>query len=298
MPNELIKGINLILFMILLLAVFCSALVALLVSKSISNPIVKLSQQARSIGSGDFEVIENSESSVEMAELTNRMNEMSQRLKNTNHAQKTFFQNAAHELRTPLMSIGRYAEGIAKGIFKDPQEKAKIICEETQRLTMLVAQLLTLSKIENMEKEVPLENHHLYDLVCEYIKRSKGLALQKNIDIHLEGKHDLMATINEPLFSQGFLNVLGNALDYAQSSISVMVDSKNNKAIITIKDDGKGIDSSDLPHVFERFYKGKTGNFGLGLTIAKSAITSFKEDIAVSNGDNGAIFKIIIPKAN
>jgi len=93
---------------------------------------------------------------------------------------------------------------------------------------------------------------------------------------------------------RAFYNILTNAIKYAQTKVIVTLSSNLNTAIIRIQDDGIGILESDLPHIFDRFYKGKNGNFGLGLAIAKASIELMKGTIHVSN-HNGACFEIELP---
>ena len=299
MAKDMIRGINIILFTILLGATIAASSIALGVSGSISRPIARLSEQAKKIGRGDFSLLENDESSKEIADLTKSMNEMAEKLKDTDRAQKTFFQNASHELRTPLMSIGGYAEGIAKGVFPDVSEKAEIICQESKRLNALVDQLLTLSRIENMGYEVNAEPRNLCELMQEYIEKSGGFALKENIEIKFSCTDpELTAPVDEELLAQAVLNILSNGIRYAESKVEVTLSRRNDQAMITISDDGKGISEEDLPHIFERFYKGGKGSFGLGLTIARSAVIYMDGKIRVYNGEKGAVFEILLPLKN
>jgi len=93
---------------------------------------------------------------------------------------------------------------------------------------------------------------------------------------------------------QGFDNILSNAIKYAHAKGMIDVSVRNRQAVIRISDDGDGISPSDLPHIFERFYKGKNGNFGLGLAIVKSSIEYMGGKITASNS-NGAVFEITLP---
>ncbi len=291
----IIKIINLILLCITLLAVGVSSAIALIVSKSISKPITRLSGYAKRIGSSEFITLPEDGSSVEIHELTQSMNEMSERIKNYDHAQRSFLQNASHELRTPLMSIQGYAEGIAKGVFADTVKTAGIICEESRRLNTLVEELLTLSRIENKNYKSELINLNLADIMKEYVQRIEGYVLKEGKAIHLNILSDpIPAKIDDTLLSQAVINIISNCIKYAEKEVVITVFTDDDHAVVKISDDGNGIAEEDLPHIFERFYKGKKGDFGLGLSIAKSAVEFMGGSILAYN-DNGAVFEIQLP---
>ncbi len=190
---------------------------------------------------------------------------MSKRLTDLDKAQKLFLQNASHEIRTPLMSIQGYAEGISKGIFSDTTKTADIICEESKRLNQLVDELLTLSRIENNTDESEFYVLNLSDVMKEVVQKIEGYALREQKKINVMLPPDvIMIKANDALLSQAMINIISN---------------------------GDGIPVQDLPHIFDRFYKGKNGNFGLGLAIVKSAILSLKGSIRAYN-ENGAVFEI------
>lgn len=103
-----------------------------------------------------------------------------------------------------------------------------------------------------------------------------------------------MVMVDEDLLFKAVYNVLTNAVKYAKTTITVTLTSDQNQALILIEDDGDGIPEKDLPHVFKRFYKGKKGNFGLGLAIAKTSVEVMKGQIIASNR-TGALFEIRLP---
>lgn len=296
--NDTIYVINLSLISISILAAMIGIAIILRTSKSISEPVTRLSDYAKRIGMGEFLTMPEENSSQEIYELTDSMNEMSERLRSYDNAQKSFLQNASHELRTPLMSIQGYAEGIAKEIFKDPVSTANIICEESKRLNTLVEELLTLSRIENQTYQGEVIQMNLSDIVKEYIQKIEGYAIKEGKNLVLDIKEDILfVEINDTLLLQAVINVISNCVKFAKDIVKITVYSDNSQAVIQISDDGNGISEIDLPHIFDRFYKGKKGNFGLGLAIAKSAVESMGGTITAFNGDTGAVFEIKLPFA-
>lgn len=290
-----VKVINIILLSIIALAIVFGSLMTVKLSKSITKPISNLSKHAKDIGKGKFVVLPADESSVEISDLTNNMNEMSKRLMDYDRTQKMFLQNASHEIRTPLMSIQGYAEGISKGIFSDSAKTAEIICEESKRLNALVEDLLTLSRIENNIYEHAFSPINLSDIIKEYMQKITGYAIRENRELKLNIKEgNLTINANDTLLSSAIINIISNCIKYASREIEVSLFRQGNHAIIKIKDDGEGISEKDLSYIFDRFYKGKNGNFGLGLSIAKSAVEAMNGTIKAYN-DNGAVFEIKIP---
>lgn len=291
----LARLVNLVLLAITALSAALATSIALAVSKELSLPISRLTDHAKRIGSGEFLTLPEDRSSVEMYQLTNSMNEMSQRLKSYDHAQKSFLQNASHELRTPLMSIQGYAEGISAGVFPDAKKTAEIIKEESLRLNHLVEQLLTLSRIENNNYKGELVRCNLADYLKEYLQRINGYAIKEGKVLEqLIPAESILVSIDDALLAQTMINILSNCIKYAFKTVTVTLFSEAECAVIRISDDGGGIASEDLPYIFDRFYKGKSGNFGLGLSIAKSALEFMGGSITAYN-KTGAVFEIRLP---
>ncbi|MBN2286099.1 MAG: HAMP domain-containing histidine kinase [Tissierellales bacterium] len=293
--SGMVRAVNLILLGIMLFAVLIAMFVAVKLSKSIAKPISDLSEHAKEIGRGHIALLDSNDSTLEIHELTKNMNEMSKKLIDQSRAQEMFLQNASHEIRTPLMSIQGYAEGIVNGVFADISHPTSIICEESKRLNALVEELLTLSRIESHTYEKELKVYNLTDMIKEYLQKIRGYAIKENKELILSVNEDrIEVKVSDALLSAVVINIVSNAIKYAHSYAEVSLFTKGNSAVIKIRDDGSGIDEKDLPHIFERFYKGKKGHFGLGLSIAKSAVTSMGGEITVYN-NQGAVFEISLP---
>lgn len=292
----LVKMINIILISILAIATLVSLFISLVISNSISMPIKKINSIANKIGNGEFVAIEPINTSKEIYELCNSMNSMSQNLYQLENIQRRFLQNASHELRTPLMSVQGYAEGIIKGVFPDNVQAAQIICDESKRLTSLVEQLIVLSRIDNNTYKINMCKINLKDIIKDYIQRLNGFALKNEKQLVLiEENYNIPVCIDEELLSQVIINIAGNCIKYAKNTVEIHIYKDTNNAYIRISDDGAGIAEDDLPHIFDRFYKGKSGNFGLGLSIAKSSINAMKGAVEAYNSDSGAEFLVKLP---
>jgi Signal transduction histidine kinase len=295
--DGLTKIINLMLICIMLLGIVISIFIANIISNHISEPVKKLVDVTDSIGKGEIVFSRQNTDILEISRLEDSISGMAGRLSDYDKAQKAFLQNASHELRTPLMSIQGYAEGIESGVLEDTKKAAGIISSESKRLNSLVEELLTLSRIENQTIKIEVEKINLCDILKEYVQRLEGFALkeQKEISLNLPGS-PVYVTADDMLLYQVIMNVASNCIRHGRKAITISLSSAGNTAVISIKDDGNGISETDMPHIFERLYKGKGGNFGLGLAIAKSAIEYMNGSIKAQNTPEGAEFIISLPE--
>ncbi|MFI3115275.1 MAG: HAMP domain-containing sensor histidine kinase [Clostridia bacterium] len=288
--DKFIKIINIVLIFLCSFFTMIALFYSNKIAKSLSTPIVDLSKKVEKFNSGDIIDTNELDDCLEIKNLKNSINKMSTRLFEYDLAQKSFLLNASHELRTPLMSISGYAEGIEKGIFDNPKEMAGIILEESMRLNVLVDKLLTLSRIEN--NVLNFEQINLSNILKEFVQKVQGYAICENIDIKLDiTDENLVVFVDESVLAQAVINILSNSIRYAKNEVQIEIFKSDDFAIIRIKDDGEGIKIHDLPYIFNRFYKGKDGNLGLGLSISKTAIDYMKGKIRAYNKD-GAVFEI------
>ncbi len=293
--NRVTGAINLILAAIMLVTLAAEFLFSAKSARDLSRPIQKTAAAVKEIGNGNFVTAPEDHTSVETRALTVGINEMSARLKAADEAQKLFLQNASHELRTPLMSIQGYSEAIEKGIVSDPVQAAAIIKTESIRLTALVEELITLSKIDNNLYDKAFLKIDLGEALSECVFRLNGLALKEQKEIILTAIPGVAAFADENLFAKAIDNVLSNCLRYAKKTVAIGLSCQDGTATIRISDDGEGIAPADLPHIFDRFYKGKGGKFGLGLAIAKKALELMGGSITAQNETNGAVFAMHLP---
>lgn len=295
--DGLIRTMNLFLILTLIASTLIGVFFTISISKKLALPVTDAARSAAKIGNGEFVTLEQSSDCAEIDQLIRGINEMSRKLKASDAAQKTFLQNASHELRTPLMSIQGYAEGLAKGVFVDTAKTAEVISAESQRLNTLVEELLTLSRIEAGSYSGQFEIINLPDALKDYTQKADGYAAMQGKNIELSITADpLKVKADEDLLFKAVYNILTNAVKYAKSTVLVSVLQNASEVIVRIKDDGSGIAEADLPRIFERFYKGRNGNFGLGLAIAKNAVEFINGKIKAYNED-GAVFEIILPLA-
>ena len=217
-------------------------------------------------------------------------------VENAEQKLKSFFANASHELKTPLMSIQGYAEGLQTGVIQDIPMGTQVILDQSDKMTNLIEELLYLSKIESGEYIFQKQPLDLCDLADSCFSSIKDLAYKKGITVHIEISDESIIVLgDENQLYKLFMNILSNALRYAKNNIFISFRTEKQIAIICIKDDGDGISIKDLPHIFDRFYIGEKGSTGVGLSLAKEIATLHKGNISAKNGTMGAEFTIQLP---
>ena len=209
--------------------------------------------------------------------------------------QQTFFQNASHELKTPLMAIQGYAEGIQAGVM-DAGGAAEVILEESDRMTGLVDELLDISKIDMGRQQLTLSEMDIRELLYDSIRAVEPTAAAGGITITPDfPETPVMVSCDDTRLRRAVTNILSNGVRYARSELRLTCRADKRYVTIRIQDDGDGIAEADLPHIFDRFYMGRSGKSGIGLALTKEIIHLHKGTIRAYNGDTGAVFEISIP---
>ena len=209
--------------------------------------------------------------------------------------QQTFFQNASHELKTPLMAIQGYAEGIQAGVM-DTGSAAEVILKESDRMTELVDELLDISKIDMGRQRLALSEMDVRELLYDSIRAVEPAAAGGGIAIVPDFPEEpVMVSCDDTRLRRAVTNILSNGVRYARSQLHLTCRADKRHVTIRIQDDGDGIAEADLPHIFDRFYMGKSGKSGIGLALTREIIHLHKGTIRAYNGDSGAVFEISIP---
>lgn len=209
--------------------------------------------------------------------------------------QQTFFQNASHELKTPLMAIQGYAEGIQAGVM-DAGGAAEVILAESDRMTELVDELLDISKIDMGRQQLTLSEMDIRELLYDSIRAVEPTAAAGGITITPDfPETPVMVSCDDTRLRRAVTNILSNGVRYARSELRLTCRADKRYVTIRIQDDGDGIAEEDLPHIFDRFYMGRSGKSGIGLALTKEIIHLHKGTIRAYNGDGGAVFEISIP---
>ncbi len=295
-------GIDRSLFTLYLMALCVAALVAvcfaLIFSSTLTLNLKKLKVRANMLAKRNYDCSIKIESDDEVGDLSEAFDAMAKSIEEYDLSQKIFLQNASHELRTPLMSIRGYTEGLRDGVFENTEEVCAEILDQTSRLEKIIEDIMYLTKMETSKNAVVLEEASTLQIIDEAIDRVQGIAVASNISI-VKGDIailDLRCDVDN--FCIALTNVLSNCLRFAKSEVFIQVIPVTKGVCFTVSDDGPGIHEEDLVHIFDRFYKGKKGKHGLGLSIAKAVVTSHGGVIHARNKQGeqtGAIFEIFLP---
>jgi two-component system, OmpR family, phosphate regulon sensor histidine kinase PhoR len=230
-------------------------------------------------------------------------------LKKLEQVRKDFVANVSHELKTPITSIKGFSETLLDGAMADKQTLEAfitIILKESDRLQSLVEDLLELSRIEQHGFKLMVENLDLNKQISEAVTMVEASALEKKISLNL--KVDRSSTIipgDVNRLKQVFINLLSNAIAYTPNggAVNVEIINHSEEAIVLVQDTGIGMDKSEIPRIFERFYRvdkarsRNSGGTGLGLAIVKHIMEAHKGTIEVqSEVGKGTVFTLKFKK--
>lgn len=288
------QRVNVILLVVILAAVLLSILLSRHFAKSFAKPVQKLSAFAAEIGGGKLEPRELNFRDVEFRQLAESMNRMVSELNEAKQKQETFFQNVSHELRTPLTSIRGNAEGILCDLI-EPKDAGKVILSESDKLGGMVDDILYLSRMGKGRPEGAVEPIDLRDVLSLCVSEQRLEAEKRGLSFTFDfDDAPCLLPIREQDAQRLFGNLISNAVRYAAHEIRLYCRGGEQALTVRVADDGAGIDAEDIPHIFERFYKGEGGKHGIGLSIAQSVAEAYHGTLSARN-ENGAVFEAVFP---
>ena len=278
------------------------------ISKKISKPIENMNEKALKLANGnyDFKFDESSKIS-EIDTLANTLNYAKKELEHTDELRRDLLANVSHDLKTPLTMIKGYAEMI-RDLNYDNEEKRNanlnVIIEETERLNILVEDILTLSKIQANKDTLNKEDFDLVELINNIIKRYSIYKETEGYNFEVNMPSEVIINADKKKIEQVIYNLINNAINYTGDDNKVIINVIVGKKIrVEIKDTGKGIKEEDLPHIWEKYYHSKKKHkrnvigTGIGLSIVKTILESHKFKYGViSEVGNGTTFYFEIRK--
>ncbi|MBQ6285253.1 MAG: HAMP domain-containing histidine kinase [Bacilli bacterium] len=296
---------------IVLITLVVSIIISYVLSRIISKPIIKLSNSAKEIANGNFNVsFDTNTNLLEVKELANALELAKNELSKTEELRRDLMANVGHDLKTPLTMIKAYAE-MTRDFDNLPEKKEKenlnIIIEETDRLNVLVSDILDLSKMQSKTYELKIEKFDLDDLIRNIIKRYYILIDNEGYEFIYNNKKSIYIEADKKRIEQVIYNLINNAINYTGEDKKVYINIKeeNKKIIVEIKDTGKGIDQKDIKYIWNKYYhneknhKRSTIGTGLGLSIVKSILESHKYKYGVKSvKGKGSIFFFEINNKN
>lgn len=302
--DALLKPVYITVFVIYLL----SFLILFAFQFLVYLPLRKITEAAKQYASGNLEYEIPVTTQDEIGYLSASLNYMSSQLKDMDDYQKKFIGNVSHDFRSPLTSIKGYLEAMADGTIPvEMQERYfKILLFETERLTDLTADLLTLNEFDTKNLLLDITVFDIHKVIKNTVAAFEGTCKQKYISIELLlASKKLEVKADKRKIQQVLYNLLDNAIKFSpnDSEITIETNEKNGKVFVSVKDRGFGIPKQSLAKIWDRFYKtdlsrgkDKKGT-GLGLAIVKEIIQAHNENInVVSTEGVGTEFSFSLSK--
>ena len=285
-------------------------------SSALIDRISRLESATHSVENGDLSTRADIPGNDEIASLAASFNKMAQQLQSADQKQKEL-ENlrhdlvawAGHDLRTPLSSIRLLIEALADGVVTDPKEIQDYLSQAKKHvdtLSFLIDDLFQISQLDSGGMPLHLEPASISDLISDTLESFSGLASQKGVKLCGSADEGVDPLSMDVLWmGRAFNNLVSNAIRYTPPNGEISLTAKIIKDSVTVRisDSGEGILPEDIPHVFERFYRGDksrnrvSGGAGLGLAIAKGVVEAHKGEISVQSEHlKGTTFTITLPK--
>jgi len=303
--EDFLDQVNSSLWQVGLIAAAVALVIGLILTRQITRPLRILISGARHLTKGELSYRVKVKSRDEIGELADSFNIMASSLEKGEKFRRQLTADIAHELRTPLTVIEGTVDGIIDGVFQPNAEHLCSIKEQTALLTHLISDLRDISLAESGQLKLNLSLTDMVELVRRLVSNYTINAQEKNVGINLEeGLQIPDIQVDTVRMEQVISNLLTNAIRHTPSggSITVSVRRDDEKLVISVADTGEGIDSEDLPYIFERFYRSgrsrsrKEGGTGLGLAIVKQMVEAHGGKVwAESESGIGSKFNILLP---
>ena len=307
--NKTIRKYNIIYISILIIIVFSILIIYI---NKIYNKIRKLSIYTNDILNNKYNMDIREYSEGDISNLKNDLYKMTIKLKEQNELSlkdKIYLQDTlsdiSHQLKTPLTSMYvinelLYDDKLDKSLKKELLNKSK---KGLERIEWLITSLLKMSRLDSGSEKLILENVKLINIINKTIEPIRIPLELKNINLNVSCSNDIKVNVDVNGTTEALINILKNAMEHTLENGNINIVCSDNPlyTMISISDDGCGISKKDLPHIFERFYKGMSNkeSIGIGLNMSKKIIENENGNISVKSKENeGTTFIIKLFKNN
>lgn len=266
-----------------ILGIFIAVIISIFLSSKITDPITEITKKARKLGSENSDV-EFKESGIkEIDELAETLSQAQKEMAKTDEFRRDLMANVSHDLKTPLTMIKAYAEMIRDISYKDKDkmnEHLGIIVDETDRLTVLVNDILDLSKMQSNADVLKLEKFDLVSEINSIVKKYQIIKETEKYTINVEEPETAMIKADKKKINQVIYNLVNNAINYTgdDKKVTIRVTKHKKYYLVEIIDTGKGIKEEEIPYIWDKYYKNDKNHkrnvvsTGLGLSIVKQIL--------------------------
>ncbi|MGN0575166.1 MAG: sensor histidine kinase [Ruminococcus sp.] len=257
-------------------------IISLYVSKRIAQPITEITKSAESLAKGNFDTKFEGKGYLEVKQLADTLTYAENELSKVDTMQRDLIANISHDLRTPLTMLKAYAEMIRDLSGDNPKKRAEhleIIINETDRLALLVNDVLDLSKLESGKQKLCCTKFNIRSQLAEIIDRFKGVSEKMGYHIHFIPDEERVVCCDVVKIEQVIYNLINNAINYTGADKQVFVRQINQEdgVLIEIEDTGEGIEEDKIKLIFDKYYRSENHKrevvgTGLGLSIVKAVL--------------------------
>ncbi len=302
--SSVLKGQLIYLTMI---AIIFACIISYFLSHKITKPILEISQKAKKLGTRNIKFEKNG--ILEIDELVDSLNNAQEELSKTDELRRDLLANVSHDLKTPLTMIRAYAEMVKDISYQDDQKREEhlnIIISETERLNILVNDILSLSKMQASADILKKETFDLRKEIEEILKRYEIIKETENYTFITKMPKQIMVYADKNKINQVIYNLINNAINYTgeDKKVYIKITEEKEEFTISIIDTGKGIKKQELDVIWDKYYKNEKNHkrnvvgTGIGLSIVKTILENHHFPYGVkSQLGKGTTFYFQIPKA-
>lgn len=311
MLSNVNKNYNLVkdqLIYITIVVIILAIIISFYLASVFSEPIVKITNKSKLLANGNYDVTFEKPGIKEIDELADTLNYLKSEVSKTDQYRRDLMANVSHDLKTPLTMIKAYAEMVRDITYKDKKKREdnlNVIIEETDRLNILVGDILTLSKLQANSDDIVIESFDLCKEIESILKKFEYLKETEGYIIELVAPKEVNVNADKNKINQVIYNLLNNAINYTgkDKKVILKITDNNNQYLIEIIDSGKGIDDVDIEHIWDKYYKNDKNHkrnivgTGLGLSIVKEILVKHNFKYGVKSEKNkGTTFYFEINK--
>ncbi len=282
-----------------IVVIILAIIISLFLAKVISEPIVSITEKSKLLASGNYNIEFEHHGIKEIDELADTLNYLESEVSKTDQYRRDLMANVSHDLKTPLTMIKAYAEMVRDITYKNKEKRnanLNVIIEETDRLNLLVSDILSLSKLQANSDIIEIETFDLSEEMHEILKRYNYLEETEGYKFILSIPEKAIIRADKNKINQVIYNLINNAINYTGQDKTVYIDIKEEKKsyMISIKDTGKGIEKDKIDYIWD---KRNIVGTGLGLSIVKNILEVHNFEYGVKSIKNkGTTFYFKINK--